>query len=63
MTARYRTLSRSRLATYAATLGRGSIAHAALTYYDAACADGVRPVAFLRPNGFAVMVAGHVTTF
>jgi hypothetical protein len=60
---RYRTMSRKRLASYASVLGPNSIAAKALAYYDTACADGIRPVAFLRPNGFAVLVAGHVTTF
>lgn len=61
--ARYSTITRKRLAAYAAALGPNSIAAHALAHYDMACADGVRPVAFLRPCGFAVMVAGHVTTF
>ena len=60
---RYRTMTRKRLASYAAALGPSSIASHALSYYDMACADGLRPVAFLRPCGFAVLVAGHVTTF
>ena len=60
---RYRTMTRKKLAAYAALLGQGSIAAHALAHYDTACADGCRPVAFLRPCGFAVLVAGHVTTF
>ena len=47
-------ITRSTLARYAGLLGPRSIAANALLRFDAARAEGQRPIAYLRNNGFAV---------